>query len=187
MTHIAIFASGTGTNAQSIMEYFKNSSTVKIGLLVSNKADAPVLKIAAEYKVPTLVISKQNLAEVSFMTAELDYHRINFVVLAGFLLKIPSFLVKKFPNAMTNIHPSLLPRHGGKGMYGMKVHEAVVANKDRQSGITIHWVNDQYDEGAIIYQETCDILPTDTPEIVSAKVRKIELAAYPRVLEGLLV
>ena len=179
-----IFASGSGTNAENIIEYFKNNELAKVSYVVSNKANAGVLERAKRLNVPSMVFSKQEMETSSF----LDFltENADFIVLAGFLLKVPDQLISLFPNAIVNIHPALLPKYGGKGMYGMHVHRAVVANKESESGITIHYVNEHYDEGAIIFQATTSVLKTDTPEDVAAKIHELEFEHFPKIIEKVL-
>ena len=152
--HIAIFASGAGSNARKIIDYFEGSAQIKVSLIVSNVATAGVLAIAKEKGIPTLLINKTEFTATGYVES-LQNADIHFIVLAGFLWKVPEVLVRTFPKAIINIHPALLPKYGGKGMYGAKVHEAVIAAKETESGITIHWVNEHYDEGAIIFQANC--------------------------------
>lgn len=184
MHRIVIFASGSGTNAENIIRHFKNSSSVRVSWILCNKPDAGVLDRAKELGIPTRVFNKKELFSADFI----DFVRkeADLVVLAGFLLKIPEELTRSFPGAMVNIHPALLPKFGGKGMYGMNVHRAVVANKEKESGITIHFVNENYDEGAILFQEKVLLEETDTPEDVAAKIHKLEQENFPRVIEELL-
>ncbi|HET9057767.1 MAG TPA: formyltransferase family protein, partial [Chitinophagaceae bacterium] len=150
-THIAIFASGAGSNAHAIINYFRNSSVVKVALIVSNKPEAGVLKIAEKENIPSLLIEKERFFRGDAYMNELKEKKIDFIVLAGFLWKVPSMLIKVYPHKIVNIHPALLPKYGGKGMYGSRVHEAVIANKEKESGITIHYVDELYDHGSIIF------------------------------------
>ena len=181
--NIAIFASGTGTNAKKIIEYFENNTQVKVNLIVSNKATAPVLDIARENGIDTLVIDRHNFYKTQDILNFFNEYSIDFVVLAGFLLLIPSYLTKSFENKIVNIHPALLPKFGGKGMYGMNVHKAVHEAKEKETGITIHYVNENYDEGAIIFQAKCLIDTEDTPETISNKVRILEHEFFPKIIE----
>lgn len=183
---LAIFASGTGTNAEKIMEYFAGREDVSVALVVSNKARAGVLDRARWFGVPTLVIDRAMFYESEDILKILNQYGIDFVVLAGFLWLVPEYLVKAFKGRMVNIHPALLPHYGGKGMYGMHVHRAVVAQGERETGITIHYVNERYDEGDIIFQARCPVEPGDTPEDVARKVHALEHAHYPRVIDELL-
>lgn len=186
MKHIAIFASGTGSNARKIMEYFKNSSDVRVALVVSNKKDAGVLEIARELGVPTQVIDRQGFYHSEDLLGVLKKHDIDWIVLAGFLWLMPPYLVRAFEKKIVNIHPALLPKYGGKGMYGMHVHEAVKANGETESGITIHWVNEHYDEGNIVFQERCTVSPEDSPADIARKVQQLEHRFFPAVIERLI-
>lgn len=181
--NIVIFASGTGTNAKKIIEYFENNTQIKVNLIVSNKATAPVLDIARENGIDTLVIDRHNFYKTQDILNFFNEYSIDFVVLAGFLLLIPSYLTKSFENKIVNIHPALLPKFGGKGMYGMNVHKAVHEAKEKETGITIHYVNENYDEGAIIFQAKCLIDTEDTPETISNKVRILEHEFFPKIIE----
>ena len=162
--HIAIFASGAGSNARKIIEFFQGSPQAAVSLIVCNKPNAGVLQIARDANIPHQLIQSSDLKEPANLIRVLGEHAINFIVLAGFLQKIPSGLIQAFPKAIVNIHPALLPAYGGKGMYGRHVHEAVIRNADKESGISIHWVDEQYDHGQIIFQAKCPVLPTDEPE-----------------------
>jgi formyltetrahydrofolate-dependent phosphoribosylglycinamide formyltransferase len=184
---IAIFASGTGTNARKIIEQTTGQSLpdgpkVEVALIVSNKQGAGVLQIAAANKIPTLVIDKETFFRGHAYVPELKKAGINFIVLAGFLWKVPATLIKAYPNRIVNIHPALLPAYGGKGMYGHFVHEAVLASGDEVSGITIHWVDEQYDHGSTIFQATCPVLPGDTADTLAARIHQLEHQHYPEVI-----
>lgn len=185
LKHIAIFASGTGSNALKIMEYFARHPSVRVSLVVSNRADAPVLAAAATQGVPTLVIHRTDFYHTEELLSQLKNHKISFIVLAGFLWLIPTYLVNAFPRKIVNIHPALLPKYGGKGMYGLHVHEAVKAAGEPESGITIHYVNENYDEGDIIFQARCDILPDDSPNDIARKVQKLEHEHFAPVIENI--
>lgn len=181
---IAIFASGSGTNAQKIAEYFKNHPTIEVAMVVSNKADAGVLTIAKNMGIDTYVIpSKKEFTDTETLLQELYINQIDFVVLAGFLWLIPGYLVDAYPGRIVNIHPALLPKYGGKGMHGMHVHQAVVAAGEKESGITIHFVDKVYDNGEHLFQATVPIDPTDTPAQVQQKVLALEHANFPQVIE----
>lgn len=180
---VAIFASGAGSNAQKIIDYFRNSSVIKIALVVCNKPGAGVLDIATRENIPTLLIDKEVFFRGNGYVDELKAAGIDFVVLAGFLWKVPPTLTTAYANRIVNIHPALLPHYGGKGMYGMYVHTAIINAKEKQSGITIHYVDNVYDNGAVIFQATCDITPEDTPDTLAQKVHLLEHAHYPRVIE----
>ncbi len=183
--HIAIFASGAGSNAQKIIDYFKNSDKIKVGLIVCNNPTAGVLKIAAHENIPFLLIEKKRLNDTGYVS-ELKNYQINFIALAGFLWKIPSVLINAFKNKIINIHPALLPAYGGKGMYGDAVHEAIIAAKEKQSGITIHYVDEKYDHGKIIFQTTCSVNDDETAESLAKKIHQLEHAFYPKEIEKLL-
>ncbi len=179
---LAIFASGSGTNAAAIIDYFKDHTSVEVGLVLCNKPGAGVIERAFQRDVKTIVFSKEDVASQEILTILKD-HEIDFIALAGYLWLIPSYLVDAFPNRIVNIHPALLPNYGGKGMYGMNVHKAVIANNEAESGITIHYVNEAYDEGAIIQQATCALTPEDTPETLAAKIHTLEYEHFAPTLE----
>lgn len=186
MFKLAIFASGAGSNAAKIIEHFAGNKAVMINLIVSNKKEAGVLGIAAVANIDTLIINRNKFYETVDFVNELKSRGINFIVLAGFLWKIPETLIVAFPNRIINIHPALLPKYGGKGMYGNFVHEAVIAAEEKESGITIHYVDAHYDEGDIIFQAKCNIDTTDTPSSLAAKIHALEHAHFPVVIEELL-
>jgi phosphoribosylglycinamide formyltransferase-1 len=183
LIHIAILASGAGSNARNILEFFQNSQQVKIVLIATNNPKAGVLGIASEYEVDHLVFDKKSFLENASFLHELKERKVHYVVLAGFLLKIPQYMIDAFPHRIVNIHPALLPKFGGKGMYGHHVHEAVHAAGEKESGITIHFVNEHYDEGKIIFQKKFDILSDDGPAQIEQKVRALELQHFPAQLE----
>jgi len=184
--HIAIFASGAGSNAQKIIDHFRNSTTVKISLIVSNKAAAGVLQIAEKEKIPSLIIEKEKFFRGNGYVPVLKEHKIDFIVLAGFLWKIPTAILNMYPKKIVNIHPALLPKFGGKGMYGEFVHQAVINANEDQSGITIHFVDEHYDNGDIILQVACPVLENDTPSSLAHRIHALEHANYPVVIEGLI-
>lgn len=186
MRRIAIFASGSGSNAQNIADFFKNNQKVKIDCILSNRSDAYVLKRAEELEIETFIFSREDFYQRETVLHFLQERDVDFVVLAGFLWLIPSYLIKSFPGSIINIHPALLPKYGGKGMYGMHVHKAVVDAGERETGITIHYVNERYDEGSVIFQATCPVLKTDSPEVVAGKVHALEYEHFPRVIDRLL-
>ena len=186
MKSIAIFASGKGSNAQAIIEHFKAHSAIKVVLVVSNNPDAGVIHIAHRNKIISAIISKDFFGNEERMEQLLKSFNLDLIVLAGFLHLIPSFLLKKFPNRIVNIHPAILPKHGGKGMYGKKVHEAVLNSKDAETGITIHYVNEKYDEGEVILQKKISVESTDTVETLSQKVQELEHKWFPKAIEQLL-
>jgi phosphoribosylglycinamide formyltransferase-1 len=183
MKNIAIFASGSGSNAENIIRYFDASDAVKVALVLSNNKNAGVLERAARMDVPYFVFSRKAFEEATEILDKLREYEVAFVVLAGFMNKISQPLLDAFPNRIINIHPALLPKYGGKGMYGMNVHQAVTAAGEKQSGITIHYINEHYDEGAIIFQATCPVYSEDTPEALAARVHELEYAFYPKVIE----
>ncbi len=183
---LAIFASGAGSNAQKIIDYFRNHPQVTIAVIVSNKPEAGVLKIAEREKIATLIIEKGKFFREDGYVEELKTLRIDWIILAGFLWKIPLSLIHAFPLHIINIHPALLPKFGGKGMYGHFVHEAVIAAGETQSGITVHYVDEHFDHGAPIFQATCIIDKTDTPETLARKIHELEHAHYPEVINKLI-
>jgi phosphoribosylglycinamide formyltransferase-1 len=183
---IAIFASGTGSNAGKIIEYFQDKPAASVGLLVSSRPDAPVLNIARAHGIPQLTLRRAEFYESEKILDDLRRHDIDFIALAGFLWLIPPYLVRAYQGRMVNIHPALLPKYGGKGMYGMRVHQAVKAANERESGITVHWVNERYDDGDIVFQARCSLGPGDVPEDIARKVQALEHWHYPRVIENLL-
>lgn len=185
MKKIAILASGSGSNAEKIMEYFKDSAKARVSLITSNKKDAFVLERAKKFNVPIFTFTRSDL-EAGLLTEKLLSLDVDLVVLAGFLLKIPINLIKSFPEKIVNIHPALLPKYGGKGMYGMHVHEAVKAAGDKETGITIHLVNENYDEGKVIFQAGVEVLEKDSPEDIANKVHELEHKYFPNVIESLL-
>jgi len=186
MKNIAIFASGSGTNAENIIRYFVNSKTVNISVVLSNNRKVKVHERVNKLGVPSFVFTRDEFIEGTPIVNKLREYNVDFIVLAGFMNKISDALLKAFPGKIINIHPALLPKYGGKGMYGMHVHEAVVAAGEKESGITIHYVNEYYDEGKVIFQATCPVLPSDTPETVASKVHALEYEHYPHVIEELL-
>lgn len=183
---VAIFVSGTGTNCENIIRYFAGSEVVNIALVVSNKADAPALEKARRLGVPTEVVSKSQLSDNSFMLPLLRERDIHFIVLAGFLLMIPDYLIAAYPRRIINLHPSLLPKFGGKGMYGHRVHEAVKAAGETETGMTVHYVTGECDGGEIIAQYKTAISPEDTPEDIAAKENLLEMRYYPLVIKQVL-
>lgn len=180
---IALLASGSGTNAEEIMKYFSTHDAIEVVLLLSNNPDAYALERAKKFQIPTHVFDRKQLRESKDVLVWLQEKGVTHVVLAGFLWLIPEYLIQAYPNKIVNIHPALLPRHGGKGMYGMKVHEAVRAANESETGITIHLVNEKYDEGKILAQATCPVTAEDTPESIANKVHALEYKHYPTVIE----
>lgn len=185
MKKIAIFASGSGSNAQNIIEYFKGNRNVIVDSLWSNNENAYALIRAERLGVETFTFGRDEFYNSIDVLEELSDRKIDLIVLAGFLWLVPRNLTEEF--TIINIHPALLPKYGGKGMYGKYVHEAVVKNKEKESGITIHYVNERYDEGNIVFQATCDIEKTDTPDSVAEKVHQLEYEHYPRIIEEVIL
>jgi phosphoribosylglycinamide formyltransferase 1 len=185
MKRLAILASGSGSNAEKIMEHFAHSSKGKVVLVASNKTDAGVLSRAQRFGVPTFTFTRPEL-EAGLLLEKLRKASVDWVILAGFLLKVPDALIRAFPHRMVNIHPALLPKYGGKGMYGHHVHEAVKAAGEKESGITIHLVNEHYDEGKIIFQAATPLLPEDSAETIAAKVLALEHRFFAEVIESLI-
>ena len=181
--NVAIFASGAGSNAQKIIDHFRQHSEIKIALIVCNKPGAGVLTIAQKENIPTLIIEKEPFFRGNAYVDELKQHNVDFIVLAGFLWKVPVALVQAFPQGIINIHPALLPNYGGKGMYGRFVHEAVIAAKEKESGISIHYVDELYDHGQLIFQATCTIDESDTADILAQKIHALEHEHYPIIVE----
>jgi phosphoribosylglycinamide formyltransferase-1 len=183
--NIAILASGAGSNAQKILEHFSDRMDIAVRLIVSNKQEAGVLNIAKIASIDTFIVTRDSFYSTTDLLVELDKRNIDFIVLAGFLWLIPPYLIQHYPDRIINIHPALLPKYGGKGMYGHFVHESVHLAKETHSGITIHYVNEKYDEGSIVFQERCEILPSDQPEDIAKKVQVLEHSYYPTVIDQL--
>lgn len=181
---IALFASGSGTNVQNIIEYFSENEGVVVDSVWTNNPEAYVLERAKKFGIDTFMFTKDEFRNTNKVVELLKNRRVDLIVLAGFLWLIPANLIQNFQ--IINIHPALLPKYGGKGMYGMKVHQAVVDNKETESGISIHFVNEKYDEGKIIFQATCPVLPTDSPDEVAEKVHRLEYKYFPEVIEKVL-
>lgn len=186
MTKVAIFVSGSGTNCENIIRYFKDSEEVRIRLVVSNKADAYALVRAQNQGVPTAVITKQDFNDQEKMTSLLKEYEIEFIVLAGFLLIVPDFLIEAYDRRMINIHPALLPKYGGKGMWGHHVHEAIKVAGETETGMTVHWVSDVCDGGEIIAQFSTPLSPDDTPDDIAHKEHLLEMEHFPRVIEEII-
>ena len=186
MKNIAIFASGSGTNAVEIIKHFQSTKSVIVSFIITNNPSAGVINKAKSLSIPSFVFSKAELDETPTLLDFLKQNNIELIVLAGYLRKIPAHLIHAFPKAIVNIHPALLPEFGGKGMHGQGVHEAVIASQKRESGISIHFVNEAYDEGQIIFQEKCAVKPNDTPEILAERVLLLEHKNYAKVIESLL-
>mgnify|MGYP000141034632 CR=1 FL=1 len=183
MKKIAIFASGSGSNAENIIQYFAQKPQFCVKSVFCNVPDAYVLERAKKYRIPTFVFNREEFRNPDKVFRQLQEQEIDFIVLAGFLWLMPSFITAAWPNKIVNIHPALLPAYGGKGMYGHHVHEAVIAAGEKESGITIHYVNDHYDQGAIIFQAKCPVLPTDTPADLAARVHELEYRYFPQIIE----
>lgn len=180
---IAVFASGTGTNAAKLIDYFKTSPVARVMLVICNKPGAGVLALAEKAGIPTLLIEKEAFFRGDAYLPQLKEAGIGFLVLAGFLWKVPQALIDAYPRRIVNIHPALLPKFGGKGMYGQYVHEAVLQAGERETGITVHYVDEHYDSGDIIFQTACPVLDNDTPETIAARIHQLEHLHYPRVVE----
>ena len=188
MIRIAIFASGSGTNAQRITEYFRErSAPIAVDLILSNKPDAFVLERAKNLGISSITFSRQEFYESTRIPDLLKEHAIEYVILAGFLWLVPDSLLKAYPGKILNIHPALLPGYGGKGMYGIKVHEAVISSHDKESGITIHLVNERFDEGQILFQAKCSIEENDTPGSLAEKIHALEYQYFPQVIENFIL
>ncbi|MFM8370775.1 MAG: phosphoribosylglycinamide formyltransferase [Bacteroidota bacterium] len=185
--NIAIFASGSGSNARKIMEYFQSSGVGRVVVVVCNRKNAGVIGIAAEFGVPVQMIDRNLFYESEQLLDVLENYSTDFIALAGFLWLIPGYLIKAYPDRIVNIHPALLPKYGGHGMYGHHVHEAVKAAGEQESGPTIHYVNEHYDEGDIIFQTSCQLSPEDTPDDIARKVLALEHKYYPRIIEEVLL
>lgn len=186
MKRIVIFASGSGTNAENLIKFFHNRENASVILVLTNNPYAKVLERCKNLKVSALSFNKIAFTETNDVLNILKASKPDLIVLAGFLWKFPEFILNEFPNKVINVHPALLPKYGGKGMYGIHVHEAVVANKEPETGITIHYVNEYYDEGAIIFQAKCDVTPTDSAEDVAGKIHELEMEYFPKVVEKIL-
>ena len=186
MKKIAVFASGSGSNAEKIIEYFQEKPVARVEIILSNKKDAFVLERAKKFNIPTYVFDRQEFYNTDKIIELLSGHQVDLIVLAGFLWLVPGNLLINYPNRIVNIHPALLPKYGGKGMFGMRVHDAVVANNESNSGITIHYINERYDEGDIIFQAKCPINPSESADAVAQKVHALEYEHFPRVIEEIL-
>lgn len=186
MKRIVIFASGSGTNAENLIRFFHNKDNVSVIQVLTNNPRAKVLVRCKNLNVSALCFNRIAFYQTDDVLNILKSSKPDLIVLAGFLWKVPENILKAFPSKIINIHPALLPKYGGKGMYGMHVHNAVVKNKEKESGITIHYVNENYDEGAIIFQAKCDVLTNDTAEDIAAKIHELEMEHFPLVVEKLL-
>ncbi len=183
---IAIFASGSGSNAENIANYFSSNSNIIIDSIYTNKSDAFVIERAKKLSIPCYYFPNQDFRQGDALLAKLQERNIDFIVLAGFLLRIPENILGEFPNKILNIHPALLPKYGGKGMYGDRVHQAVKESGDKESGITIHYVNERYDEGATIFQAKCEVLQNDNADDIAQKVHILEYENFPKVIEDVI-
>ncbi|MBI3511060.1 MAG: phosphoribosylglycinamide formyltransferase [Bacteroidetes bacterium] len=186
MKRIAIFASGSGTNAEKLIQYFEFHKRAQVTLVVCNNEKAGVVEIAKEHGVETLLIAKEEFFSENSIVDELKVRGIDLIVLAGFLWLIPEIILRKFPDSIINIHPALLPKFGGKGMFGNKVHDAVIAAGEKESGITVHFVNEKFDEGKHIAQFTCPVLPGDTSRTLAARVQELEHKYFAEVVEKII-
>ncbi len=186
MKRIAIFASGSGTNMQRIAEYFQGNPAVEVSVLVCNKAGAGVIQRAEKLKIPVLMINRSDFYQSDAITKQLIDLQIDLIVLAGFLWLIPDHLLQAFPHRIINIHPALLPKYGGKGMFGEHVHQAVITANEAESGITIHYVNEHYDEGAVIFQASFRLVSGETPDSLAQRIHQLEYRHFPEVIERLL-
>ncbi|MCX6327981.1 MAG: phosphoribosylglycinamide formyltransferase [Bacteroidia bacterium] len=186
MKKIAIFASGSGTNAENIIKYFSNRKSAKVTLILSNRREAYVLKRAAEHNIKSIFFDYNEFNTSDKVLDELLRNDIDFLVLAGFLWLVPEKILNLYAGRIINIHPALLPKYGGKGMYGEKVHKAVIDNHESESGISIHYVNKLYDEGDIIFQARCKVEPSDTPDTLAARIHELEYKYFPKVIEDLI-
>jgi phosphoribosylglycinamide formyltransferase-1 len=187
MLNIAIFASGNGSNAQNIIDYFKQNQNINISLILSNKTDAFVLQRAAESYIPSLTFTYKEFNETNIVDLKLKEYNIGFIILAGFLLKVPQKITREFHNKIINIHPALLPKYGGKGMFGVHVHNAVIEAGDKESGITIHYVNENYDEGAIIFQAKVELDKAETADTLAEKIHILEYQYFPEIIEKTII
>lgn len=181
--NLAIFASGSGSNAEKIITYFQEHARVQVKAIFTNKAQAGVVSRAQKLQIPLLIFDRQQFYESGMVLDQLLEMEIEAVILAGFLWLVPPAIIRAYPGKILNIHPALLPKFGGPGMYGMHVHQAVLAAGEKKSGITIHEVNEEYDQGRIVFQATCEIAPGETPQSLVNKIHKLEHQHYPRVIE----
>jgi phosphoribosylglycinamide formyltransferase-1 len=184
---LAVFASGSGSNAQRLAEYFAGSGIAEVSVIYCNNPDAFVLERARLLGIPAVLIKRDSFYNDISVLDDLKSREIDWVILAGFLWLVPDYILKAFPKRIINIHPALLPAYGGKGMYGMKVHQAVIAARESESGITIHYVNEKYDEGDIVFQAKCTIEKEDTPEMLASKIHELEFEHFPRLVEKLII
>ena len=183
MTNIAIFASGSGSNAENIVNYFASHQEINVAMIISNRFDAYVHERAKQLGVPSFTFKKTDFDNGTDVLNKMAEYEIDFIVLAGFLLKVPHSIVEAFPNSIINIHPALLPKYGGKGMYGDNVHNSVKNAGEKETGITIHYINENYDEGDIIFQAKCEVSGLDSPEDIANKVHLLEQRHFPKIIE----
>lgn len=187
MKRVAIFASGSGTNAECISKYFAKNSRITVCLILSNKPNAGVLDRAENLQIPTIVFDRRTFYKTDDIVDQLMNNKIDLIVLAGFLWLIPANILREYNNRIINIHPALLPKFGGKGMYGHHVHQAVISSKEKKSGITIHYVNEKYDEGQIIFQKEIDVLADDTPDKLASRIHELEYEFFPKTIEKVIM
>ena len=187
MKKLAIFGSGTGSNAENICNYFTNSSDIEVVFVCTNNKNAFIVRRAEKLNIPVVYTTKDDLIVFSNLQKTLKYYSVDYIVLAGFLLKIPFEMVNSYPKKIINIHPSLLPKYGGRGMYGDNVHRAVLENNEIESGITIHFVNESYDEGEVILQKKCDVSIHETIESLEKKIHNLEFEYFPKTIEKILL
>ena len=187
MKNIAIFASGSGTNAENIIAYFSTRNTAKVALILSNKRDSFVLERAAKNNIRSVFFDRKEFYVTGKVLRYLLLYKIDFIVLAGFLWLVPDNILEQYNDRIINIHPAILPGYGGKGMYGEYVHRAVIENREKESGISIHFVNGSYDKGGIIFQERCIVEVSDTPDTLAQKIHALEYLHYPRVIEDIVI
>ncbi|MDR2126050.1 MAG: phosphoribosylglycinamide formyltransferase [Prevotellaceae bacterium] len=185
--NIAVFASGSGSNAENIIKYFENNESINVKMLLCNLPTAYVLRRASNLNIPSVIFSRNDLYKSNNVIDKLLYNKIDLIVLAGFLWLVPENIIRLYKNRIVNIHPALLPDYGGRGMYGDNVHKAVIADGKKESGITIHYVNENYDDGAIIFQAKCKVADIETPESLAAKIHALEYEYYPKIIESVLM
>lgn len=183
MIKVALFASGSGTNVENIVNYFKNHKTIEISLIISDNKQAYVLKRAEKLNILSQYFSRKSFSASENILSFLKEKNIDFIVLAGFLSLVPTYLIRAYPKKIINIHPALLPNYGGKGMYGDNVHKAVITNQEKESGISIHYVNEEYDKGELIFQKKCKIYSEDTPDSLAQKIHQLEYKYFPAIIE----
>jgi phosphoribosylglycinamide formyltransferase 1 len=183
MFRLAIFASGSGTNAENIIQYFRNKPLISVSCVCSNRPDAFVLERAKNHQIPFKVFNREEFYHTEHILDYLKENKIDWIILAGFMWLIPTYLIENYPDRIINIHPALLPKFGGKGMFGHHVHQAVIDNRESESGISIHYVNREYDRGQIIFQATCQVEAGDTPDSLADKVHQLEYEHFPRIIE----